>query len=197
MKRAEKKARNRQLILTTTTEMIYQVGVAKTNLRQISKLSGLSVVTIYKYFADKTDLINATISQMIEERFERAESLIKTQDLPFIERIEKIPGPDKLNQELPEEIVQELIKTIADSPLLLKTLQKRIKNFFQIIIIEGRKSNYIQTTASDQAIIDLFTLLIFRDNTGKTQPDPQRAADIIQIILYGLTNPGQQLTFHH
>ena len=78
MKRAEKKARNRQLILTTTTEMIYQVGVAKTNLRQISKLSGLSVVTIYKYFADKTDLINATISQMIEERFEQAESLIKT-----------------------------------------------------------------------------------------------------------------------
>ena len=90
-----------------------------------------------------------------------------------------------------------MIKTIADSPLLLKTLQERIKNFFQIIINEGRKSNYIQTTASDQAIIDLFTLLIFRDNTGKTQPDPQRAADIIQIILYGLTNPGQQLTFHH
>lgn len=129
-------------------------------------------MTIYKYFTDKTDLINQTIIAMLNEQFDQADQIILSQEMPFAERIQKIPGPDKFIQTVPDGIGQEIIDAVKQTPILDETLQNRISQFFQIIIVEGRKSNFIQTTASDQSIIDLLSMISFRDRRKNSEPNP-------------------------
>lgn len=190
MKRAEKRAFNRQLIISTTDQLIRQQGISQTSIRQIREQSGLSIMTIYKYFTDKTDLINQTIIAMLNEQFDQADQIILSQEMSFAERIQKIPGPDKFIQTVPDGIGQEIIDAVKQTPILDEILQNRISQFFQIIIVEGRKSNFIQTSASDQAIIDLLSMISFRDRHKSREPNPKRAMEIGHILLYGLTNPG-------
>jgi len=126
MKRAEKRAFNRQLIISTTDQLIRQQGISQTSIRQISEQSGLSIMTIYKYFTDKTDLINQTIIAMLNEQFDQADQIILSQEMSFAERIQKIPGPDKFIQTVPDGIGQEIIDAVKQTPILDEILQNRI-----------------------------------------------------------------------
>lgn len=67
MKREEKKKLTRAKILATAEKMFSDKGIKKTDIREIAKSSGVSVVTFYKYFASKEELLTEiTIKKLTE-----------------------------------------------------------------------------------------------------------------------------------
>ena len=57
VKREELKEQNRTQIIEAAKRLFLAQGIQKTSVRQISQESGISYVTMYKYFADKEALV--------------------------------------------------------------------------------------------------------------------------------------------
>ncbi|WP_421016855.1 TetR/AcrR family transcriptional regulator [Furfurilactobacillus rossiae] len=75
MKRNEKKAVNRNKIIAAAYSLMLHNGFQKTSVRDVSRESGISLVTMYKYFPSKDELVHAVILQMVRE------SIVHSQDV--------------------------------------------------------------------------------------------------------------------
>lgn len=83
MKREELKEQNRTQIIEAAKRLFLAQGIQKTSVRQISQESGISYVTMYKYFADKEALVQEVLTGLIDTSFADAQATIKNSSQPF------------------------------------------------------------------------------------------------------------------
>lgn len=65
IRRERKKELNRQKIIAAAKKLFLRKGISATNVRDISTVSGISYVTMYKYFYDKNDLIQIVCREVM------------------------------------------------------------------------------------------------------------------------------------
>ena len=73
MSRAEKKRQTRKALLTAAGELIAELGVRSTTLEAVAERAGLHVQTLYRHFANKSELFAA----IEEEAFEAQRALLE------------------------------------------------------------------------------------------------------------------------
>lgn len=89
MQREEKKELNRKKIITAAKTLFLTKGIYATNVRDISKKSGISYVTMYKYFSDKNELVNLVCQELIDEAMANAYSKLNNDTLTFLKNYSK------------------------------------------------------------------------------------------------------------
>jgi AcrR family transcriptional regulator len=119
----------RQRILTATAEVLGRNGTTKLSLSDVAAQAGVSRPTLYRYFADKRELLGAF---MVWERqyYERAIAAA-TADLPAAERLDaalrviveyqsSYPGLRMVDVE-PDQVIRRLARVL---PLMRERLQR-------------------------------------------------------------------------
>ena len=167
MKRKELKEQNRTQIIEAAKRLFLAQGIQKTSVRQISQESGISYVTMYKYFADKEALVQEVLTGLIDTSFADAQATIKNSSQPFLQRLQAIPNTSSLGAITSQASYEDGLFT----------------TFIQI----GRRDGFITTPASDEAIITILTSLVYYGDANGHEPDPKQAEGIVNVLLYGLT----------
>ncbi|WP_310663297.1 TetR/AcrR family transcriptional regulator, partial [Lactobacillus jensenii] len=90
IRRERKKELNRQKIIAAAKKLFLRKGISATNVRDISTVSGISYVTMYKYFYDKNDLIQIVCREVIDEVINYAYSQLNNENLTFFEKLHRL-----------------------------------------------------------------------------------------------------------
>lgn len=187
MKREELKEQNRTQIIEAAKRLFLAQGIQKTSVRQISQESGISYVTMYKYFADKEALVQEVLTGLIDTSFADAQATIKNSSQPFLQRLQAIPNTSSLGVITSQTSYEELSKTIETTPKLRAHVRAKLDGLFTTFIQIGRRDGFITTPASDEAIITILTSLVYYGDANGHKPDPKQAEGIVNVLLYGLT----------
>ncbi|TFZ16151.1 TetR/AcrR family transcriptional regulator [Limosilactobacillus fermentum] len=187
VKREELKEQNRTQIIEAAKRLFLAQGIQKTSVRQISQESGISYVTMYKYFADKEALVQEVLTGLIDTSFADAQATIKNSSQPFLQRLQAIPNTSSLGAITSQASYEELSKTIETTPKLRAHVRAKLDGLFTTFIQIGRRDGFITTPASDEAIITILTSLVYYGDANGHEPDPKQTEGIVNVLLYGLT----------
>ena len=80
-----KKISLKELILEKTRELFLTIGFKSVTMDQIASELGMSKKTIYNFFENKTELVNATTNYMFESISKGVTEIKKTSDDPISE----------------------------------------------------------------------------------------------------------------
>lgn len=123
-------------ILETAETLFTHHGIKRITVEEICSKAGVSKMTFYKYFANKTDLVKHLWSSWVEEGFEKLDEINAT-DIPFPEKIE-------LMFEWKSEFLSKMDTEFIDDFLPIKVEQERIMQRFLQFIVEAQKRGDIR-----------------------------------------------------
>lgn len=109
MVHANKKYRD---ILTTGKKLFWKHGYKRISVEEICQESGVSKMTFYKYFSNKSDLAKVILGNMFKQSMEQFRELMLS-DIPFEEKMEL---QIKMKMEGTQDISEELVKDIYGDP---------------------------------------------------------------------------------
>jgi AcrR family transcriptional regulator len=194
MKRDEKKAANRQKIVDAAYDLMLTNGFQKTSVREVSQASGISLVTMYKYFKNKDELVHAVILKMLAQGIGHSKRVFENDDLDFMEKF-RVYTADyaKERAKVSESVLKEVSEITRDSPDIQAKIHQWRDAFGRQLIVYGRKSGAIQTTVSDQAIeffANMFTEYIV--SSIPEQANDEIIVQLEELFLYGLAGKQQK-----
>lgn len=94
-------------LITTSRELFWKHGVKRVSVQEVCEKAGVSKVTFYKYFKNKTELAKQVFLNEIEQGLEKFNRLID-EDLPVEKKLEKMillkaEGTDSISQEFMQD----------------------------------------------------------------------------------------------
>jgi len=189
----------RAALLKTATELFRQQGPRKVSIKEICQSAGVSKVTFYKHFEDKTDLTLKLLDEMIEIRKEEFKALLHSKRR-FSEKVAIFTQRKiEASKELGDAFVGDILA--GTDSRLTKFMQQRQKeslhlslDFFRM----GKREGYINPKCSEE-----FYLYLLQQINAMAQ-DPvmlkiyPRAVDrvqhLIEFLLFGLANRPSRFT---
>ncbi|WP_281165499.1 TetR/AcrR family transcriptional regulator [Liquorilactobacillus sicerae] len=187
IKREDRKALNRQKIIDAACKLIIKHGFKNTSVHDISRLSGISYVTMYKYFNDKQSLFKLVAKNLIDQQLSVFKKILTDEDVDFLTRLERLTT----YQNLSPELHSELKKTLKQFPEIKEYFNQQLLIVWKLIIKAGRNSGFIQTSVSDKVIFQLFTALWEYLDQISNAEIKQFLPGLGQLLLFGLK--GNQL----
>ena len=105
-KRSTKK---RGQIISTAERLFFRFGAKRVTVEEICRQAGVSKMTFYKYFPNKTELIRSIRDEWVEEGFRKFDE-INAMDIPFPKKINlmtqwKVELANRINAEFIRECV--------------------------------------------------------------------------------------------
>ncbi len=85
----EKISPKREQILAAATDLFQRFGTKRVSVEEICRVAGVSKMTFYKYFENKTELVHYIWKTMFEAGWEKFEDIQKM-SIPYAEKVEKI-----------------------------------------------------------------------------------------------------------
>jgi AcrR family transcriptional regulator len=118
----EKRSRKLQAILDAAKSLFWKHGIRRVTIEEICQEAGVSKMTCYKYFSNKTAIAKYLIEEMFESGV-KAYKEIYSSDIPYEEKVKKMvdlkmSSAHEMSQELLDDIYkyqdEELSGTIED-----------------------------------------------------------------------------------
>ena len=151
----EKRARTkRQAILDASKDAFISRGISDVTIEEIAESAGVSKVTIFKYFGDKTSLAREVLLPFVEEWIAYYEKLAR-RDAPFSKKMEKIirhkaSMRDMVGSSLWHEVI---LKDKAMQTIATDMLETRQYQLYMQLIRSGKESGDIDANIPDEAIL--------------------------------------------
>jgi AcrR family transcriptional regulator len=123
-------------IVKTAETLFTRHGIKRITVEEICQKAGVSKMTFYKYFSNKTDLVAHICNNWIEEGFEKLDE-INALDIPFPEKIEMM---FKWRTELVSKMSTEFIEEVLPIDLEYGRITERILKF----IVDAQKKGNIR-----------------------------------------------------
>jgi AcrR family transcriptional regulator len=102
---------------------LFKLGIRKVTVEDICRESGVSKVTFYKYYENKTDLVLHLMRKSGDESMARYRQIMDS-DLPFPEKIEQtIVMKTQFSGELSREFIEDIM--INGGPEVVRFLQEQ------------------------------------------------------------------------
>lgn len=105
---ALKKNKKYNSILKTAKTLFWKHGIRRVTIEEICRESGVSKMTFYKYFSNKTELAKTILENLIQSFLIKFKAIIESQ-MPFSKKLEemflmKIEGMDNFSMEFISDI---------------------------------------------------------------------------------------------
>lgn len=188
LKQAERAEQTRAKILNAATKLMTTQGFKNTNVREISAVSGISYVTMYKYFSSKYDLISAVMKRIADRHFKLLKKHIDTDDENFIETLNNIRTvSDWIEKQTPPFIRNEFVELLDNPNITLDRayIEQHVHEIITLVVKSGRRKGFIKTKASDQMIVEVLRYFFFLQHNQLSQTEQQRY-ELGILLLYGL-----------
>ena len=120
-----------QQLVETAWDLFWRYGFTRVSIEEICKEAGVSKMTFYKHFKNKTDLVRFIMLETSKQSIKIYEEIM-AQDIPFAEKIQKSV---QLKLEQTENISEEFFKDIhrQNDSELNKIIREQMASNVQIV----------------------------------------------------------------
>jgi len=129
-------SKKHEQIVETAERLFTRHGIKRITVEEICQKAGVSKMTFYKYFSNKTDLVEHIFNNWIEKGFEKLDE-INALTIPFPEKIEMM---FKWRTELVSKMSTEFIEEVLPIDLQYGKITERILKF----IVDSQKKGDIR-----------------------------------------------------
>ena len=178
-------------LVETAKELFFRYGIKRVSIEEICQASGVSKMTFYRYFPNKTAIAKHVLESIYGEGRERINSIL-AMDLPFEERLKKVLVT---KMEYTEKYSREFIKDLmtGTEPELKEYIEEETKNSLnelRKIFLEAQKKGEIRSDIKVDFIIYMMNVMkeVFKDeNLQKLYPDfGSLMKDAFNFFYYGV-----------
>ena len=133
-------AENQKLaqIVQTSKDLFWKYGIKRVTVEEICNEAGVSKMTFYKHFKNKTELVKVIIEKITSEVMEKYRSIMD-QDIPFTEKISR---SIRLKMEQTNEMSAEFFDdyVLHVDPELKAFLDEKTHESFRLIYSDYREA---------------------------------------------------------
>jgi len=187
----EKQSGKFESIVSAARSLFWRHGIRRVTIEEICEKAGVSKMTCYKYFSNKT----AIAKYIIEDLFEsgaKAYKEIYNSDIPYEEKVKKlvelkISNTHEMSQELLDDIYkykdEELYETIEN-------IKKKIIGIYLEDIREAQKTGEIRNDIKPEFMLyflnNLTEMLTDQQVVGIYTNPEQMIAEVMNFFFYGI-----------
>jgi AcrR family transcriptional regulator len=187
----EKQSDKFKAIVNAAKSLFWKHGLRRVTIEEICQDAGVSKMTCYKYFSNKT----AIAKYLIEEMFESgiiAYKEIYNSDIPYEEKVKKVlnlkmSNTHEMSQELLDDIYknpdQELFETIEN-------IKKRMIGIYLGDIRDSQKTGKIRSDVKPEFMLyflNNLTEMLTDSRLVDIYPNPeQMISEVMTFFFYGI-----------
>ncbi len=187
MKRSEKY----QAILDAAKSLFWKHGIRRVTIEEICQVAGVSKMTCYKYFSNKTAIAKYLIEEMFESGIRKYKEIYNS-DISYEEKIKKIIDLKMSNaHEMSQELVDDIYK-YQDEELAgtIENLKNRIIGIYLDDIRKDQKKGEIRTDIKPEFMLYFLNNLteMFTDQNlvGLYSNPEQMIPEVMSFFFYGI-----------
>ncbi len=178
-------------IVQTSKDLFWKHGIKRVTIEEICKEAGVSKMTFYKHFKNKTEVVKVIIAKITTEATEKYNAIM-SQDIPFSE---KISQSVHLKMEQTAEMSHEFFDDyyLHAEPELKEFLEEQIGNSLAKVYgdyVEAQKNGDIRKDIKPEFIIYFLNKLmeIVQDEHLESQYEsPQDLImEVTNFFFYGI-----------
>ena len=171
-------------IVTTANTLFMKYGIRRVSVEEICQEAGVSKMTFYKHFKNKTELVKFIITRLISEGEEKYRHIID-QDIPYSEKVklmiqQKIDG----TKDLSREFVTELSRNT--DPEIANLYNSKAQEMFQALMldfIEAQKKGEVRKDIKPEFILYFLNHMIELTNDPQLMGMYASAQDLILELM--------------
>lgn len=192
-KENSKKSRKFLSIVQTAQDLFFRFGMRRVTVEEICQESGVSKMTFYKYFENKTNLAVYILKETVKETESRYAAIMKKK-VPFAQKVEetihlKLEQNEKFSQEFFRELLNGEIPEV--SKLLYEKVQENLHRVLKDYS-EAQVTGDIRPDIKPEFILYILNKLsdmISDEELAKLYDSPRAlTAELINFFFYGILN---------
>lgn len=180
-----------QQLVDKAFDLFWKFGFTRVSIEELCQEAGVSKMTFYKHFKNKTDLVRFILHEMSEYSLKLYEDIM-SEDIPFVEKVRKsVQLKLKQTENISEAFFNDFQR--QNDPELLKVVQEqRISNIKVVTdwYIKAQKDGDVRQDIKPQFIIYFLNHMmemVKDDNLVNMYNDPQDLImELTNFFFYGL-----------
>jgi AcrR family transcriptional regulator len=193
----EKRTGKFESIVSAAKKLFWKHGIRRVSIEEICQEAGVSKMTCYKHFSNKT----AIAKYLIEDLFEsgvKAYKEIYNSDIPYEEKVKRILDMKMSNaHEMSQELVDDIYK-YHDEELFnsIENIKKKMITIYLDDFREAQKKGEIRSDVNPEFMLYFLSNLteMFTDEKlVSIYPNPeQMISDVLSFFFYGIMPHGNR-----
>jgi len=193
----EKRTDKFESIVSAAKKLFWKHGIRRVSIEEICQEAGVSKMTCYKHFSNKT----AIAKYLIEDLFEsgvKAYKEIYNSDIPYEEKVKRILDMKMSNaHEMSQELVDDIYK-YHDEELFnsIENIKKKMITIYLDDFREAQKKGEIRSDVNPEFMLYFLSNLteMFTDEKlVRIYPNPeQMISDVLSFFFYGIMPHGNR-----
>jgi len=187
----EKQSEKFSAIVFAAKSLFWKHGIRRVTIEEICKEAGVSKMTCYKYFSNKT----AIAKYLIEDLFEtgvKAYKEIYNSDIPYEEKVKKMvdlkmSNAHEMSQELLDDIYKNQEEELSET---IETIKKKMIGVYLEDIREAQKTGEIRNDVKPEFMLyflnNLTEMLTDQRLVGIYSNPEQMIAEVMNFFFYGI-----------
>ena len=187
----DKRSEKFEDLINAAKSLFWKHGIRRVTIDEICQDAGVSKMTCYKYFSNKT----AIAKYLIEDLFEtgvKAYKEIYNSDIPYEEKVKKIielkmSNAHEMSQELVDDIYKYQDEELAET---IEEIKKRMIGIYLDDIHEAQKEGEIRTDIKPEFMLyflNNLTEMVTDQKLIGLYPNPeQMIIEVMSFFFYGI-----------
>ena len=187
----EKQSGKFEAIVSAARSIFWKHGIRRVTIEEICREAGVSKMTCYKYFSNKT----AIAKYMIEDMFEsgvKAYKEVYNSDIPYEEKVKKMVDLKMSNAyEMSQELLDDIYK-YQDEELseTIENIKKKMIGIYLNDIREAQKMREIRNDVKPEFMLyflnNLTEMLTDQRVVGIYSNPEQMIVEVMNFFFYGI-----------
>ena len=193
----EKRTGKFESIVSAAKKLFWKHGIRRVSIEEICQEAGVSKMTCYKHFSNKT----AIAKYLIEDLFEsgvKAYKEIYNSDIPYEEKVKRILDMKMSNaHEMSQELVDDIYK-YHDEELFnsIENIKKKMITIYLDDFREAQKKGEIRSDVNPEFMLYFLsnlTEMFIDEKLVRIYPNPeQMISDVLSFFFYGIMPHGNR-----
>jgi AcrR family transcriptional regulator len=187
----EKRTEKFEAFVNAAKSLFWKHGIRRVTIEEICQVAGVSKMTCYKYFSNKT----AIAKYLIEDLFEtgvKAYKEIYNSDIPYEEKVKmmvdlKMSNAHEMSQELVDDIYKYQDEELSET---IETIKKKMIGIYLDDIREAQKAGEIRNDVKPEFMLyflnNLTEMLTDQRLVGIYSNPEQMIAEVMNFFFYGI-----------
>jgi AcrR family transcriptional regulator len=186
----EKQSEKFQAITAAAKSLFWKHGIRRVTIDEICQDAGVSKMTCYKYFRNKTAIAKYLIEEMFESGI-KAYKEIYSSDISYEEKVKKLidlkmSNAHEMSQELLDDIYKYQDVELAET---IENIKKRMIGIYLEDIHEAQKEGEIRTDIKPEFMLyflNNLTEMVTDQKLVGLYPNPeQMIIEVMSFFFYG------------
>jgi AcrR family transcriptional regulator len=187
----EKQSEKFSAIVFAAKSLFWKHGIRRVSIEEICKEAGVSKMTCYKYFNNKTAIAKYLIEDLFETGVKAYKEIYKS-DIPYEEKVKmmvdlKMSNAHEMSQELVDDIYKNQEEELSET---IETIKKKMIGVYLEDIREAQKTGEIRSDVKPEFMLyflnNLTEMLTDQRLVGIYSNPEQMIAEVMNFFFYGI-----------